>query len=60
MCRNIRQLHNFDPPTTDDEVREGCVDPLTLRTNWRAASRTSSSVVGGWKLWSTRMLRHMR
>jgi hypothetical protein len=21
MCRNIRQLYNFDPPATDDEVR---------------------------------------
>lgn len=21
MCRNIRVLHNFDPPTTDDEIR---------------------------------------
>ena len=21
MCRNIRVLHNFDPPATDDEVR---------------------------------------
>jgi hypothetical protein len=21
MCRNIRTLFNFDPPTTDDEVR---------------------------------------
>ena len=21
MCRNIRQLHNFDPPATRDEVR---------------------------------------
>ena len=21
MCRNIRQLFNFDPPATDDEVR---------------------------------------
>ncbi len=20
MCRNIKQLHNFDPPATDDEV----------------------------------------
>ena len=20
MCRNIRQLHNFDPPARDDEV----------------------------------------
>jgi len=21
MCRNIRTLHNFDPPATEDEVR---------------------------------------
>lgn len=21
MCRNIRQLHNFSPPATDEEVR---------------------------------------
>ena len=21
MCRNIRQLHNVEPPATDDEVR---------------------------------------
>jgi hypothetical protein len=21
MCRNIRTLHNFDPPTTEEEVR---------------------------------------
>jgi hypothetical protein len=21
MCRNIRQLHNFDPPATTEEVR---------------------------------------
>ena len=22
MCRNIRTLHNFEPPATDEEVRE--------------------------------------
>ena len=21
MCRNIRTLHNFDPPATDDEIQ---------------------------------------
>ncbi len=21
MCRNIRPLHNFDPPATEDEIR---------------------------------------
>ncbi|RIX30866.1 DUF2277 domain-containing protein [Amnibacterium setariae] len=25
MCRNIRCLHNFAPPTTDDEVRESAL-----------------------------------
>ncbi len=25
MCRNIRPLFNFDPPTTDDEVREAAL-----------------------------------
>jgi hypothetical protein len=25
MCRNIRTLHNFDPPSTDDEVRSAAV-----------------------------------
>jgi len=25
MCRNIRVLHNFQPPTTDDEVREAAL-----------------------------------
>jgi hypothetical protein len=25
MCRNIRQLHNFDPPATDEEVRASAI-----------------------------------
>jgi hypothetical protein len=25
MCRNIRPLFNFDPPTTDEEVRAAAV-----------------------------------
>lgn len=25
MCRNIRCLHNFSPPTSDDEVREAAL-----------------------------------
>ena len=38
---------------------EGFVEPVILRTYWRAASRASSCVAGGSKLWSGRMLRHM-
>jgi len=25
MCRNIKTLHNFDPPATDEEVRAAAI-----------------------------------
>jgi hypothetical protein len=25
MCRNIRQLYNFEPPATEDEVRDAAL-----------------------------------
>ena len=25
MCRNIRTLHNFEPPATDDEIRAAAI-----------------------------------
>ena len=25
MCRNIKTLHNFEPPATDDEVRAAAI-----------------------------------
>ena len=25
MCRNIRRLHNFEPPATDDEIRHAAL-----------------------------------
>ncbi|HEX8054695.1 MAG TPA: DUF2277 domain-containing protein [Thermoleophilaceae bacterium] len=25
MCRNIRQLHNFDPPASEDEIRDAAL-----------------------------------
>ena len=25
MCRNIRQLHNFEPPATQDEVQDAAL-----------------------------------
>ena len=25
MCRNIRPLHNFEPPATEDEIRSAAV-----------------------------------
>src|SRR5215831_17052622 len=38
---------------------DGLVSPVILRTNWRAAARTSSSVAGGSKLKRILILRHM-
>ena len=40
-------------------VFDGFVKPLILRTNCSDAARTSSSVTGGSKLNSGRMLRHI-
>src|SRR6188768_731526 len=37
---------------------DGFVVPLILRTYWRAAACTSSSVAGGSKLWSCLMFLH--
>lgn len=25
MCRNIRTLHNFEPPSTEDEIRSAAI-----------------------------------
>jgi len=25
LCRNIRALFNFDPPTTEEEIRDACL-----------------------------------
>ncbi len=25
MCRNIKQLHNFEPPATEDEIRASAI-----------------------------------
>ena len=41
-------------------VFDGLVKPLIFLTNWSDAARTSSSVVGGSKLKSGRILRHIR
>jgi hypothetical protein len=40
MCRNIRCLHNFEPPTTDDEVREAAL------TNAAPKSRKAEAIKG--------------
>lgn len=44
MCRNIRTLHNFDPPATDDEVRAAAlqyVRKISGSTHPSAANRAA-------------------
>ncbi len=52
MCRNIRPLHNFDPPATRDEVRSAALQyvrkisgaPKPSRINAEAFERAVDAV----------------
>lgn len=44
MCRNIRRLHNFDPPAADDEIRNAAlqyVRKISGSTRPSAANETA-------------------
>ena len=43
MCRNIRCLHNFDPLTTDDEVREAALQFVRKVSGSTHPSRANSA-----------------
>ena len=42
MCRNIRCLHNFQPPTTDDEVREAALQFVRKTSGSTRPSRANA------------------
>ncbi|MEH3067887.1 MAG: DUF2277 domain-containing protein [Aeromicrobium erythreum] len=42
MCRNIRRLHNFEPPTTDDEVREAALQFVRKTSGSTRPSRANA------------------
>jgi len=54
MCRNIRTLHNFDPPATDEEVRASALQfvrklsgtPKPSKANEEAFARAVDEVTG--------------
>ena len=60
MCRNIRTLHNFDPPATDEEIREAALQYVQKisgssrpsRANEEAFDRAVNEVAGA----TTRLL----
>jgi hypothetical protein len=44
MCRNIRTLHNFDPPATDDEVRAASLQFVRKLTGSHKPSKANEAV----------------
>jgi hypothetical protein len=41
MCRNIRTLHNFDPPSTDQEVRAAALQYVRKISGFTKPSRAN-------------------
>ena len=43
MCRNIRPLFNFDPPTTDEEVRAAALQFVRKLSGFTAPSKANEA-----------------
>ena len=41
MCRNIRVLHNFDPPVTTDEIHEAALQYVRKVSGMQKPSRAN-------------------
>jgi hypothetical protein len=41
MCRNIRTLHNFEPPATDEEVRDAALQYVRKISGFSKPSRAN-------------------
>jgi hypothetical protein len=41
MCRNIRTLHNFDPPATEDEVRASALQYVRKLSGYSKPSQAN-------------------
>jgi hypothetical protein len=41
MCRNIRTLHNFDPPATDEEIRASALQYVRKISGFTKPSRAN-------------------
>ena len=44
MCRNIRTLHNFEPPTTSDEVEAAALQYVRKVSGMQKPSRANEDV----------------
>jgi hypothetical protein len=43
MCRNIRTLHNFEPPTTEDEIRSAALQYVRKVSGMNGPSRANEA-----------------
>jgi len=41
MCRNIRTLHNFEPPATEDEIRAAALQFVRKISGYRDPSKNN-------------------
>ena len=44
MCRNIRTLHNFEPPATDDEVHAAALQYVRKISGFTKPSQANEAV----------------
>lgn len=44
MCRNIRQLHNFEPPATEEEARDAALQYVRKISGSTKPSRANAEV----------------
>jgi hypothetical protein len=44
MCRNIKTLHNFNPPATDDEVRASALQFVRKLSGFTKPSKQNEAV----------------
>ena len=43
MCRNIKTLFNFDPPVTDEEIREAALQFVRKVSGFNKPSKTNEA-----------------
>ena len=46
MCRNIRTLHNFEPPATEDEVRAAALQYVRKVSGTKKPSKANEAAFG--------------
>jgi hypothetical protein len=42
MCRNIRTLHNFDPPARDEEIRDAALQYVRKISGYNKPSKANT------------------